>query len=294
MKLEGIYPAIVTPFDANDRVDLEAFGRLLDFVITGGVKGIAVLGSTGEFYACSQAERSEILAFAKQAVGGRAQLIAGTNAASTRDVVANSREALALGYDAVLLAPPYYSLPSQPELTKHFRAVLDDVDIPVVLYNYPARAGVEIGYEVLDAIVEHPNLIGIKESSGDINRLHGLLSRYGHLGEGFTVCCGGDDQAFEYFSWGVRAWIGGGASFVPREHVEVLAAAQAGDLALARARMQQLMPLLQSLESGKYTQKVKLGCALAGIPVGETRAPLFPLDPAERAEFEAVYARTVA
>lgn len=291
MKLEGVYPALVTPFNASGELDLDALGRVLDFVIAAGAAGIVVLGSTGEFYACSDAERRQVLAHAHEIVAGRVPLIAGTNAAGTREVITHTRGAREIGYDAVLLAPPFYALPSQRELARHFQTVLEAVDIPVVLYNFPARTGVGIGYEVLDALVEDPNLIGIKESSGDIGRLHGLLERYGRLGDAFTVICGCDDQILEYCAWGVRAWIGGAASFAPREHVAVLEAALAGDLAAARTQLQRLLPLLASMEGGGYTQKAKLGCALAGVPVGDTRPPLYPLAADERDAFAALYAR---
>lgn len=282
MKLEGIYPAMVTPFDGAGEVDYAAFERLLHHAVDNGVAGIVPCGSTGEFYALSDTERDEVLAFVKRTVGDRVQLIAGTNAASTRDVLTYTRHALDLGYDAALLAPPYYSLPTQAELITHFETVLDTIDLPIVLYNFPGRAGVEIGYPVLDALADHPRLAAIKESSGDLSRLHEILARYAGR---IQLVCGGDDQAFEYLAWGITSWVAGAASFAPRQHVEILAAMRTGDLDTARARWARFLPLLKSMEAGQYIQKAKYGCALAGVPAGDPRPPLRPLDEAAQGAF---------
>ena len=140
-------------------------------------------------------------ALSAHATAGRAVLVAGCNAGATRQSVALATAARDLGYDAVMLAAPATSLPQQHELAAHFVAVAESAGLPVILYNYPARAGVEIGLECLDLVAGHPLIVGLKESSGDFSRLLTVLHRY--AGE-LTIMCGSDDQAADYFFWGVR------------------------------------------------------------------------------------------
>lgn len=286
MEFTGVHTPIVTPFNSEGGIDYETLEKLIAFQIDNGVTGILPGGSTGEFYALSPDERHALNRFVMECTGDRAFLMAGTNATTTADVIAYSRDAQEMGYSAIMLAPPYYSLPEQDDLLKHFLAVLDAIDIPLVLYNFPGRAGVEIGYDVLDGLADHPQVAAIKESSGDITRLHGILDRYqGRI----QLICGADDQAYEYFAWGVKAWICGAANPAPAENVAVLNAAVSGDLEGAKTAMETLMPLLVSLEGGKYIQKAKYGMELAGLPCGLTRAPLQELSDVEKAEFKAIY-----
>jgi 4-hydroxy-tetrahydrodipicolinate synthase len=193
-----------------------------------------------------------------------------------------------MGYDGLMVAVPPYSRPNQRELLAHYRAVAEAVSIPIVLYNFPWRAGTEVGYDVLEGLLaDYPHVIGIKEASGEMARVYEMRLRYG---DRLQIICGSDDEALDYFLWGSKCWIGGGASCAPRQHAAVLDAALAGDWSLARARMDRLMPLMRNLESGSYTQKVKHGCQLAGVPVGGPRRPLLPLLDEDRIEFERVYA----
>jgi len=286
MEFSGVHTPIVTPFDQGGGIDYTTLEALINFQLDNGVTGILPGGSTGEFYAMAPEERHALNRFVKECAGGRAVLTAGTNATTTADVISYSKSAQDMGYDAIMLAPPYYSLPEQDDLLKHFLAVLDAIEIPLVLYNFPGRAGVEISYDVLDGLADHPGVAAIKESSGDINRLHGILGRYAGR---IQLICGADDQAFEYFAWGVSAWICGAANPAPAENVAVLNAATAGDLGKSRAAMETLMPLVVSLEGGKYIQKAKFGMELAGLPCGPTRAPLLELSATEKAEFKAVF-----
>jgi len=286
MVLKGVYVPVVTPFDDDDEIDHAALATVVNSVLDAGATGVVPCGSTGEFYALSDIERLDVLRTVHDTVQKRVQLVAGSNAGSTRDVIRHMRAAAELGYDAVMLAPPYYSLPSQAELLTHFRSVAAAVEIPIILYNFPARAGVEIGYEVLDGLQDADTVVAIKESSGDIGRLHQMLDRYG---DRYQLVCGADDQAFEFAAWGVRSWIAGIGSCVPRQCVAVLDALERGDLAGSRSAMLRLMPLASEAERGKFIQTVKYGCELAGLPVGHVRAPLCDLDGREKATVRRVF-----
>ncbi len=287
MQLKGVYAPIVTPFDDDETIQYPVLERLIDYVLDNGVVGLVPGGTTGEVYAFSDSERLELFKFVKEVTGSRATLIAGTNSGATRDVLRYSEAAARMGYDALMVAVPPYSRPNQRELLAHYKAVAEAVDIPIVLYNFPWRAGTEVSYEVLDGLTGYPHVIGIKEAGGEMGRVYEMRLRHG---ERYQMICGSDDQALDYFLWGTTSWIGGAASCAPRQHVKILEAALAGDFPLARARMQAILPLLRNMEGGGYTQKVKLGCELLGIPVGKPRRPLLPLPEAEQAEFKRLFA----
>lgn len=291
MDLKGILPALVTPFHADGSIDFKTLEALINWHLAKGVHGFVPMGSTGEYYAMSAGERADALRCVKEAVGDRGILVAGTNAGSTRDVIAHTETAKKLGYDTVLLPPPYYSLPTQKELLAHYNAVLDAVDVEVVLYNFPLRAGVEVSFEVMDALADNPRVIGIKESSGNLLRAIDISQRYGSR---YQLSCGSDDQAFEFFLWGATSWICGPANCLVEPVVAFYNAFVAGDLKAAQAIMRKLYPAMTNLESGQFVQKVKYGCELAGFPVGETRRPLLPLEAAEQQAFAAVFAAATA
>src|SRR6476659_497195 len=274
MEFEGVYTPIVTAFDDRDELDLDATAAVIEFVLAGGMRGLVPCGTTGEYYACSMAERLRILEHTRDVTAGRAQLIAGCNAGSTRDAIAYAERARDLGYDAIMLAAPYTSLPTQRELAAHFTAITRAAGLPVILYNYPARAGVEIGFDCLDLVVDIPEIVGIKESSGDFSRFLAMRRRYG---DRITIMCGSDDQAVDYFSWGVRSWLAGTANVLPHQHVAVMDAAHRGDLQEAFRIFDGLLPWIQNMESGSYNQKAKLGLASQGFDCGDVRQPLLPL-----------------
>ncbi len=275
MLLEGVYVPVVMPLDDRDELDLATYARVIEFCLDAGVAGIVSGGTTGEYYAHTVDERVQALATARDAAAGRAQLVAGCNAGSTREASGLAVTARDLGYEALMLAAPATSLPSQTELAAHFAAVADAGELPTILYNYPARAGVELGYECLDLLADHPGIVAIKESSGDFSRFLQLRSRYAGR---ITVICGSDDQAADYFFWGVRAWLAGTANVLPEHHVAVVEAANSGDHERARALFDAFLPFVQNMESGSYNQKAKLGLTHRGIACGPVRMPLGPLD----------------
>ena len=295
MLLEGVYVPVVMPLDDQHELDLAGYARVIEFCLDAGVTGIVSGGTTGEYYAHTFDERVEALTIARNVVeavrerGRRldpqapgAQLVAGCNAGSTREASRLAVAARDLGYDALMLAAPATSLPSQRELAAHFTAVADAAGLPTILYNYPARAGVEIGYECLDLLADHPGIVAIKESSGDFSRFLQLRSRYAGR---ITVMCGSDDQAVDYFFWGVRAWLAGTANVLPEHHVAVVEAANSGDHGKARELFDAFLPFVQNMESGSYNKKAKLGLGHRGIPCGPVRMPLGPLDDDTAAEF---------
>ncbi|WP_250454431.1 dihydrodipicolinate synthase family protein [Caballeronia sp. ATUFL_M2_KS44] len=285
MSFEGVHAPLVTPFSQDGEIDHALLAKHATGLV-GRLSGLGVGGTTGEYYALTLDEREKTFNTVTEAVGGRTFLSAGINATTTRDVIHLGLAAKRAGMSALLMATPYYAQPTQEELLAHFLKVDDAVDLPVMLYNFPARTGTEISDDVLAKLLERPNFQAMKESTGDVGHLHHLIT---HFGERLVVSCGMDDQALEFFAWGARSWVGAAANFIPETHVELLETCKAGDFAKGRRLMTQLLPVLELLErSGKFIQYVRYGCELAGVPVGAARAPLGGLTDDEKRGFAAV------
>lgn len=284
MKFAGVLPALVTPFDAKGEIDFKALEKHMLGLRAAGVAGWVPCGSTGEYNFMSDEERDSVLRFVKAFAKPEEQLIAGANAPHTRGVIANCQRAKKIGYDTVLLAVPFYTKPSQQEIVAHFRAVLAAVDINIVLYSYPGKDGVEIGFEALDELADHPRVLGIKESSGVMQRAVGIATRYK---DRLQLISGSDDIALDFMFWGADSWICGPANCMGKACCDLDRSYRAGDFAKAREQMGILFNAMAILESGKYVQKVKYGCELQGSPVGLARMPLGALSDEEKAEFRA-------
>ncbi|MCB2129736.1 MAG: dihydrodipicolinate synthase family protein [Rhodobacteraceae bacterium] len=282
--LSGVLPALVTPFGKDGAIDFDALGRLMEHFRAAGVSGWVPNGSTGEYFSQSTAERRAVLEFVRDFATEGEILVAGTNAPATREVIEQTAMARDIGYDTVLLAPPFYTRPTQAELIRHYEAVLDAVDVNIVLYSYPAKDGADIGFELMDHFADTPRVLGIKESSGSLQRAIAIASRYeGRL----QLISGSDDIALDFMFWGADAWICGPSNCMAKACCDLDRSYRSGDLRRARAIMKTLFRAMNILESGKFVQKIKYGCALQGLPVGDCRAPLGPLSEDEKAEFRA-------
>ena len=212
---KGIYTPVVTPYFADLTPDWPALGEIVEMLIAAGVHGLIAGGSTGENYAQTAAERIEIAQFIHAHVKGRVPVVVGTGAMLTGDSIALATAAREMEADAILLASPPYSVPTERENALNALAIDAAANLPVMLYNYPGRTGTMMGDEFLDRVGRSRNFCGIKESSGDINRVHTLARDYPHIQLG----CGMDDQALEFFAWGAPFWVCGGSNFLPAEHV---------------------------------------------------------------------------
>jgi len=284
MKLSGVMPALVTPFDAKGQVDFKAFEKLLVHLREAGVTGWVPNGSTGEYFSQSTEERRDVLRFVKEFARPGEILIAGTNASATREVIEQTAMAKEIGYNTVLLAPPFYTRPTQQELIRHYETVLAAVDVDLLLYSYPAKDGSDISFELMDHFADNPRVIGIKESSGVLQRAVDIASRY----EGrIQLVSGSDDIALDFMFWGAESWICGPSNCMAKACCDLDRVYRSGDLGKAREMMKTLYRAMNILESGKFVQKIKYGCELQGLPVGECRAPLGPLTDEEKAEFRA-------
>lgn len=288
MNFDGIWTPIVTPFNSDGRVDMAALEPLLDKIVAQEVNGIIVGGTTGEYYALSNTERKELLLAVMKLVNGRVPLMAGINSTSTNESLDLGHYAKQAGYDAILLAAPYYCQPTQQELLTYALTVDDALDLPVMLYNFPARTGTEMSFEFINGLRNRPNFQAIKESTGSIERMHRLIAEHS---DQLQVSCGMDDQVLEFFTWGARSWVCGASNFAARQHVALYKTCVIDkDMVAGRALAARFLPMLNLLEQGgKFCQYVKYGCELAGTPAGVTRAPLLPLSQAEKDQFRKAF-----
>lgn len=282
MNLNGILVPIVTPFNANNQLNEAALERLVECFIEAGVGGIVACGTTGEYYALSAQERRRVLEIVAKTGRGRTTLIAGVNSMSPAEAISRIREAEELGYEALMLSPTPYSLPGQNEVVAYFKEVAAATELPIVMYNFPARIGIQIELESVYELAKVKNIVGIKESSGNFSRVVAMVNA--NLPD-FQVVCGCDDQAADFLFWGVRSWISGGANVFPAEQVQMLKAAEQGDWDSVRRMMAAMLPAIAAMESGNYNQKAKLGCVRHGIDVGSVRLPLLPVEAQERDDF---------
>ena len=283
---DGIYTPVVTPYLADGSVNWDALADVIEHLIDAGVHGLISGGSTGENYAQTVAERVEIAEFTRRRADKRVPLVIGTGAMLTADSIALAIAARDMKADAILLASPPYAVPTERENALNALAIDRAANLPVMLYNYPGRMGVNMGEEFLDRVGRSRNICAIKESSGDINRVHLLARDYPHI----QMSCGMDDQALEFFAWGARSWVCAGSNFLPEEHVALYqACAVEGDFAKGRRIMSAMMPLMRVLEQGgKFVQCVKHGTTMAGVNTGGVMPPLKPLNKDDKRELDQV------
>lgn len=295
MKFDGIYTPVITPHRADGSIDRDALAAQIEYLITAGVHGLINGGSTGEYYAQSLEERLEVASFVRDVIGDRLPLIVGTVAIRLPDSIAVAEHAAKIGAAALLVGSPPYSVPTERENALNALAIDRAADLPIMLYNYPGRMGITMGEEFLDRVGRSRNFCAIKESSGDINRVHLLARDYPHI----QMSCGMDDQALEFFAWGARSWVCAGSNFLPAEHIALWrACAVEGDFDKGRRIMSAMMPLMRVLEQGgKFIQCVKHGCEMMGQYAGPPRPPLRPLNKDDKRQLEQVVRvlkRTVA
>jgi len=290
MRFEGIYTPIITPFNDSGEIDWDMYAEVIDWQIENGVAGIIVGGSTGEFYALSKEERIQQFKFAAERINNRVEFMAGVNDIRVDECLDISMAAVDTGAKSLLVAAPPYSLPSEEELANHVISIAQATELPIMLYNYPGRTGVEMGEDFLSIVAKNPLVAAIKESSGDYSRLPLLTNNYPSI----ELAVGGEEQVLEFAAWGAKSWVCATANFFPSECVQLMdILGKQSDFEKGRALMSAFMPLMQALEQGgKFLQCVKLGCEQQDRPSGKVRLPLLPIDDSLRKEMIGVLDKT--
>ena len=282
-ELGGSLVALVTPMRADGEIDLAALRRLVDFHAAAGSDGLVIAGTTGESPTLNHAEHCELIARAVECAAGRLPIIAGTGANSTHEAIELTRCAQAAGAYASLSVVPYYNKPTQDGLYRHFRAVAEASDLPQILYNVPGRTGCDLANDTALKLAEIPNVVGVKDATGGIERGTDLLLR---APQGFRVFSGDDATSLALLLLGGHGVISVTANVAPRLMRELCAAASTGDVARARALNARLFGLHRHLFVEANPIPVKWALARMGL-IGESlRLPLTPLSPAHQGDVE--------
>jgi 4-hydroxy-tetrahydrodipicolinate synthase len=287
-KFRGTYTVLVTPFTADGRrVDSAALRRLVDYQIAQGVHGLVPLGSTGEFLSMTRDERAEVIETVIEQSSGRVPVLVGTGAEWTRDAAAFSRDAETMGADGVMIIPPYYSVPTEQELFVHYKTIADAIGIPIMLYNNPATANVDILPETVAKLSQIPNVRYIKESTLDVTRVRDIVRL---CGDRVTVFAG--VLGYESFFLGAEGWVAVCSNIAPRLSAQLFeAAVDRNSPSEARAIHERMVDLLWWVGGPRYVSATKAGLEMIGLPVGPPRPPRLPLPAEMRGELQAVLRR---
>ena len=290
MKLHGIIPPVVTPMTVDGELDLPGLRAHIDFLLSQGVHGIFVLGTTGEFYALSEAEKQAVVADAVTHVGTRSAVFVGTGAETTREVVRLTAMAQREGAAGVSVITPYFIKPTQPELIDHFRRVAESTSLPVVLYNNPATCGgVNIEPDTVAKLAEVPNIIGIKDSSGDLQNTIELIKITPP--DKFSVLMGRDTLLLAALMFGAKGAIPATCNIAPHLCVGIYQSYMQGDIANAKQFQDQLAPVRMALTLGTGNGAVKEAMILLGRSAGPNRLPIAPLSEEKREKLKAVLSK---
>ncbi|MFC8417961.1 4-hydroxy-tetrahydrodipicolinate synthase [Streptomyces coelicoflavus] len=283
--------AMVTPFTESGALDLDGARRLADRLVSGGCDGLVLSGTTGESPTTTDAEKAALVTAVREAVGGRAALVAGVGTADTRHTVELALAAEKAGADGLLVVAPYYSRPPQDALEAHFREVADASGLPVMLYDIPGRTGTRIEPDTMVRLAGHPRIVAVKDCSYDLLGTQKVLSR-----TDLAYYTGCDEQVLALYALGATGYVSTVANVVPGLFRAVLDAFDAGDTGRAALLQRRAVPLVEAMMAsglpGTVTAKALLGAL--DLPAGPVRAPLRSADRETAAAMLAVYAELAA
>ncbi|SFO94364.1 4-hydroxy-tetrahydrodipicolinate synthase [Pseudomonas sp. NFACC24-1] len=285
--IHGIIGYTITPFSTDGQgLDLDALGRSIDRLIDSGVHAIAPLGSTGEGAYLSDAEWDQVSEFSIARVAGRVPTVVSVSDLTTAKAVRRARFAQAKGADVVMVLPASYWKLSEAEILAHYQAIGASIDLPIMLYNNPATSGIDMSVELILRIFNTvDNVTMVKESTGDIQRMHKLQL----LGEGQVPFYNGcNPLALEAFAAGAKGWCTAAPNLIPQLNLDLYAAVLANDLSQARALFYRQLPLLDFILKGGLPATIKAGLRTLGLEVGDPRLPVFPLDEARNKQLQAM------
>ena len=279
--------AMVTPFTEADTLDLDGAQRLADRLVSRGCDGLVLSGTTGESPTTTDAEKTALVTAVREAVGGRAALVAGVGTADTRHTVELARAAEKAGADGLLVVAPYYSRPPQDALEAHFREIADACGLPVMLYDIPGRTGTRIERDTIVRLAGHPRVVAVKDCSYDLLGTQKVLSR-----TGLAYYAGCDEQVLALYAIGAAGCVSTVANVAPEAFRAVLDAFDAGDVREAARLQRRTIPLIELMMAsdlpGTVTAKALLNAL--GLPAGPVRAPLRPADAATTDRLLTAYA----
>ncbi len=282
--IQGSLVALATPMFENGDLDWENLDKLVDFHVNNGTNAIVAVGTTGESATLDTDEHCDVIRRVVERVAGKIPVIAGTGANSTKEAIDLTREAKAIGADACLLVVPYYNKPTQEGLYQHFKLLAESVEIDQILYNVPGRTACDMSNATVARLADIPNIVGIKDATGDIPRGKELLAL---VGDRLAVYSGDDATAYQLMLAGGKGNISVTANVAPSEMAELCRLAMAGEAAEAEALNDRLMPLHNNLFLEANPIPVKWALHEMGLIQRGIRLPLTPLAEQHRAPLKA-------
>ncbi|MBM7043762.1 MULTISPECIES: 4-hydroxy-tetrahydrodipicolinate synthase [Rhizobium] len=278
-KFRGVYTVMITPLDATGAVDLKALAAFTDWQVREGIHGLIPLGSTGEFLSLSEEERDGVARTVIETVAGRVPVLIGTGAEDTRECVRLSLKAETMGADGVMIIPPFYSTPTDDELVHHYRTVASAISIPIMVYNNPATANVDLKPELVKRIAEIKGCDYIKESTLEVTRVRDIIRL---AGENMTVF--GGILGFESFVMGAEGWVAVASNVAPGPMARIFElVADEKKIDEARALYLKWLPIIQAVGGQAYVAGSKSLLTHMGFAAGTPRPPRLPLPPAQDA-----------
>jgi len=276
-KAEGIIPAVVSPVDDTGQIREDTFRRLINYLLENGVHGLFVNGSQGEFYALTPPEKQKVLEIAIDKVNGRIPVYAGVGAVATREVVALAKMAEKAGAQALSAITPYYIKPDEDELYDYYREIAEATSLPVLLYTNPSRTNVPLSTRLVCRLAEIDNIVGIKDSSGDLTQTAEYIRLLSH--KGFQVLAGRDTLILATLVYGGTGAIAATANVIPKIVVEIYEAYKRGDLKSALEAQYKLAPLRIAFDLGTFPVVIKEALRLIGFDLGPAIRPIKGIKP---------------
>ena len=272
----GAGTALVTPMKQDGSVDFTRLGQLIDNQIEAGIDALIICGTTGESAALSECEHISCVEYAVRRAAGRVPVIAGAGSNNTAKAVRLSKAAAEAGANALLHVTPYYNKTSQQGLIRHFTAVADATDLPVILYNVPSRTGVNIAPQTCRILADHPNIAALKEASGNLSQAAETAQL---CGDDLTIYSGNDDQILPLLSIGAKGVISVLSNLLPKETHQLCQLCLDGNLEESRRLQLKLLPLIHALFSDVNPIPIKEAMKLTGFDCGPCRLPLVEMSP---------------
>lgn len=286
MKIKGALTVMVTPFTEDDKFNEKALRGNIDWYIGQGIHGLVCTGSTGSFDLLTDEERERVIKTTVDHTNGRVPVFAGTAGRSTSETVKWTKLAKDVGADGAMIVPPYYCLPKEEELYQHYKTVAEAVDIPIMIYNNPATSGVDMKPELLARCGNVDNILYVKESSGDVKRVHEIIQ----LNNKITVLCGWDDLAIESFAAGARGWVAAVANIIPKYASQLYELyVEKKDLSKAMELYYKILPICQYCEKVGFAHVTTAALnMIPGTVGGRLRRPRLPLTAEKEAELRKI------
>ena len=291
VKWQGVYPALLTPFTQDDKLDFLLFEKNLEAQVAAGVHGVIIGGSLGEASTLQFEEKKEWVLLAKAKLRDTFPVILNIAEASTADAIALAKHAVNWGADGLMLLPPMRYKSDDRETATYFKSVAVATDLPIMIYNNPVDYKIDFHPALFDQLVEYPTIQALKESSRDVTNLTRMLNRFG---DRFKILCGVDTLALEEICLGAHGWVAGLVDAFPRETVAIWELAQAGKLNEARSIYRWFMPLLELDIHPKLVQYIKLAAQETGIGSEWVRPPRLSLEGEERTRVLTIIRNAIA